>query len=74
MQNLDIADRCKLSFTLMVVGASGSGRKTFVNTLCNRTVVEESEHDDDYTNAHVEHPVQLKPVTVGMLIGIEEAD
>jgi cell division control protein 11 len=54
-----------LTFTLMVVGSSGTGKTTFVNTLCGKPVLEHKEADDP-ENAHVEHGVRIKPVTVGI--------
>jgi cell division control protein 11 len=53
-----------LTFTLMVVGASGTGKTTFVNTLCAKPVLEHKESDDP-EHAHVEEGVRIKPVTVG---------
>jgi cell division control protein 11 len=53
-----------LTFTLMVVGSSGTGKTTFVNTLCAKPVLEHKEADDP-EHAHVEHGVRIKPVTVG---------
>jgi cell division control protein 11 len=49
----------------MVVGSSGTGKTTFVNTLCGKPVLEHKEADDP-EHAHVEHGVRIKPVTVGM--------
>uniref|UniRef100_A0A060TE32 ARAD1D04620p n=1 Tax=Blastobotrys adeninivorans TaxID=409370 RepID=A0A060TE32_BLAAD len=46
-------------FTMMVVGTEGTGRTTFVNTLCNAPVLESSEVFDP-SQAHVERPVQVK--------------
>ncbi|KAI8098264.1 Septin-type guanine nucleotide-binding (G) domain-containing protein, partial [Gilbertella persicaria] len=50
-------------FTLMVVGASGTGRTTFVNTLCDDHVLarKESENPED---AHNEEGINIKPVSV----------
>ncbi|TGZ78244.1 Septin [Ascodesmis nigricans] len=52
-----------IQFCLMVCGASGTGRTTFVNTLCGQKVLQ-SKDADDYANAHVEEGVRIKPVTV----------
>ncbi|KAK4161267.1 Septin [Cladorrhinum sp. PSN259] len=52
-----------IQFCLMVCGASGTGRTTFVNTLCGKTVLGHKESDDAST-AHVEEGVKIKPVTV----------
>ncbi|KAI9039396.1 putative septin AspA [Aspergillus affinis] len=53
-----------IQFCLMVCGASGTGRTTFVNTLCGKTVLE-GKDADDAANAHIEEGVRIKPVTVG---------
>ncbi|RMZ80557.1 hypothetical protein DV737_g2933, partial [Chaetothyriales sp. CBS 132003] len=50
-------------FSIMVCGASGTGRTTFVNTLCGKKVLQ-SKDADDAANAHVEEGVRIKPVTV----------
>ncbi|RIB18572.1 Septin-domain-containing protein [Gigaspora rosea] len=50
-------------FTLMVVGASGTGRSTFVNTLCGSEVLAKKLCDTPET-AHVEAGIRIKPVTV----------
>jgi len=52
-----------IQFCLMVCGASGTGRTTFVNTLCGKKVLL-SKDSDDSANAHVEEGVRIKPVTV----------
>lgn len=52
-----------IQFCLMVCGASGTGRTTFVNTLCGRKVLQ-GKDADDYHNAHLEEPVRIKPITV----------
>ena len=41
-----------------------AGRTTFVNTLCNKKVLE-GKDADDAANAHIEEGVKIKPVTVG---------
>ena len=41
-----------------------SGRTTFVNTLCGKSVLK-SKDADDYHNAHLEEGVRIKPITVG---------
>ncbi|CAL8583658.1 Cell division control protein 11 [Xanthoria parietina] len=53
-----------IQFCLMVCGASGTGRTTFVNTLCGRRVLHSKDADDDPSNAHLEEGVQIKPITV----------
>lgn len=52
-----------IQFCLMVCGASGTGRTTFVNTLCGKPVIGHKESDDAST-AHVEEGVKIKPMTV----------
>ena len=52
-----------IQFCLMVCGASGTGRTTFVNTLCGRQVLAPLDADDP-TTAHLEEGVKIKPVTV----------
>ncbi|KAI8057094.1 Septin-domain-containing protein [Syncephalis plumigaleata] len=42
-----------LQFTLMVVGASGSGRTTFVNTLCRTQVLPPREPDTTVTGVRI---------------------
>ncbi|EJT98880.1 GTP binding protein [Dacryopinax primogenitus] len=52
-----------VQFTLMVVGASGLGRTTFVNTLCEAEVLEPKDASDAAT-AHIEEGIKIKPVNV----------
>ncbi|KAF3903519.1 Septin-1 [Arthrobotrys entomopaga] len=52
-----------IQFCLMVCGASGTGRTTFVNTLCGQKVLSSKECDDP-SSAHQEEGVRIKPVTV----------
>ncbi|KIW04505.1 uncharacterized protein PV09_04261 [Verruconis gallopava] len=52
-----------IQFCLMVCGASGTGRTTFVNTLCGQKVLEHKDSDDP-TTAHIEEGVKIKPITV----------
>ncbi|KAF8629853.1 hypothetical protein AX15_003215 [Amanita polypyramis BW_CC] len=52
-----------VQFTVMVVGASGSGRTTFVNTLCEAPILDHKASDDP-DKAHLEDSVSIKPVTV----------
>jgi len=54
-----------LNFTIMSVGASGLGKSTFINTLCESAVIEKR----DYSNpelAAVEKTVEITPVTVDL--------
>jgi len=41
------------------------GRTTFVNTLCDRQILQGRDHDDP-TTAHIEEGVRIKPITIGM--------
>ncbi|CAL1696163.1 unnamed protein product [Somion occarium] len=52
-----------VQFTVMVVGASGTGRTTFVNTLCESEVLTHKVCDSPET-AHVEEGIRIKPVNV----------
>jgi len=52
-----------IQFCLMVCGASGTGRTTFVNTLCGRQVLTPLDVEDP-TTAHIVEGVKIKPVTV----------
>ncbi|KAL9007499.1 MAG: hypothetical protein Q9173_007247 [Seirophora scorigena] len=52
-----------IQFCLMVCGASGTGRTTFVNTLCGRRVLQGKDSDDP-SSAHLEQGVRIKPNTV----------
>ncbi|GJC97610.1 septin [Colletotrichum higginsianum] len=52
-----------IQFCLMVCGASGTGRTTFVNTLCGKSVLGHKEADDPNA-ASVEDGVKIKPITV----------
>ncbi|KAK0225589.1 septin [Armillaria fumosa] len=52
-----------VQFTVMVVGASGTGRTTFVNTLCESGVLPHKVCDDPH-HAHAEEPIRIKPHNV----------
>ncbi|KAH8120261.1 septin [Phellopilus nigrolimitatus] len=52
-----------VQFTVMVVGASGTGRTTFVNTLCESEVLAH-KISDNADIAHVEEGIRIKPVNV----------
>ncbi|ORY85033.1 Septin [Protomyces lactucae-debilis] len=67
-----------VSFTLMVVGASGTGRTTFVNTLCNKPVLDH-QFCDNPEDAHLEPTIQIKSQQVeldeeGARIGLTIVD
>lgn len=51
---------------LLIAGASGLGRTTFINTLCDADVVPKRECDEPEM-AHIEEGIKIKPYTVGML-------
>jgi len=52
-----------VQFTVMVVGASGTGRTTFVNTLCESEVLAHKISDSPET-AHTEEGIRIKPFNV----------
>ncbi|KAJ8520901.1 hypothetical protein ONZ45_g2306 [Pleurotus djamor] len=52
-----------LQFTMMVVGASGTGRTTFVNTLCEHEVLPHKICDNP-EGAHTEEGIRIKPVNI----------
>ena len=47
-----------------LTGASGTGRTTFVNTLCESDVLAHKQSDSPET-AHIEEGIRIKPVNVG---------
>jgi septin family protein len=51
---------------LHLLGASGTGRTTFVNTLCESEVLSHKVSDSPET-AHVEEGIRIKPANVGAL-------
>jgi cell division control protein 11 len=53
-------------FVFLFLGASGTGRTTFVNTLCESEVLGHKVSDSPET-AHVEEGIRIKPVNVGAL-------
>jgi cell division control protein 11 len=52
-----------VQFTIMVVGASGTGRTTFVNTLCESEVLQHKDIEPPET-AHLENAIRIKPANV----------
>ncbi|PKI82986.1 hypothetical protein MVES_002844 [Malassezia vespertilionis] len=61
----------------MVVGASGTGKTTFVNTLCDTNVIEHKDNDPQAAN--IETGLQIQPVNLeieaeGMRIGLTVVD
>lgn len=53
-----------INFTLMIVGQSGSGRSTFINTLCGQQVVENSTSVLAPTDQSQDIELQLREETV----------
>ncbi|CCD23916.1 septin CDC11 NDAI_0C02560 [Naumovozyma dairenensis CBS 421] len=53
-----------INFTVMVVGQSGCGRSTFINTLCGQQVVDVSTMVLLPTDTSTEIPLQLREETV----------
>ena len=53
-----------LQFTLMVVGCSGLGRTTFVNTLCGKQVLEDAA-PPEADKAHAPRELRITQSTVG---------
>lgn len=49
----------------MLIRRMLTGRTTFVNTLCGKTVLPHKDSDDP-NSANIEEGVKIKPVTVGM--------
>ena len=49
------------------IGASGTGRTTFVNTLCESEVLAHKVADNADT-AHIEEGISIKPVNVGAFL------
>ena len=49
------------------LGASGTGRTTFVNTLCDADVLPKKVCDNP-EEAHIEEGVAIKPVSVGRVL------
>ncbi|KAJ3991533.1 septin [Lentinula boryana] len=67
-----------VGFTIMVVGASGTGRTTFVNTLCESEVLPHKDCDNPET-AGLEASISIKPVNLdieedGMRINLTIVD
>ena len=53
-----------IQFCLMVCGASGTGKSTFISTLCSKQVLTTPRDHDDPSTAHLEEGVKIKPTTV----------
>ncbi|OMJ26224.1 Septin-like protein [Smittium culicis] len=54
-----------LPFNVLLVGASGLGRRTFLNTLCERQVVVQ-EDVENLDAAHISEPMKIQTYTVDM--------
>ncbi|KAG7098319.1 hypothetical protein E1B28_000280 [Marasmius oreades] len=52
-----------IQFTVMVVGPSGTGRTTFINTLCESQVLPHKDHSKPQSLS-VENGIEIKPVNV----------
>lgn len=52
------------SHTFLLKGASGTGKTTFINTLCESEVLVHKVFDTP-ENAHAEAGIRIKPVNVG---------
>ncbi|KAJ8101846.1 Septin-domain-containing protein [Lipomyces tetrasporus] len=54
-----------IQLCIMVAGISGTGRTTFVNTLCGRKVLESAaEETYDPKQAHLDNGINIRPITV----------
>lgn len=53
-----------ISFSIMVVGASGTGRTTFINSLCGVEVLTQHEYSPDH--AHIDPGIEVQPRTVDL--------
>ena len=62
-----VCNICTVSFASKrnpSIGASGTGRTTFVNTLCESEVLAHKISDNPET-AHIEEGIKIKPINVG---------
>lgn len=57
-----------LSFTIMIVGGSGLGKSTFVNTLTERSAIPPRQDYENAEKAAVEKTIRITPTTVGILL------
>ncbi|KAL3893884.1 MAG: hypothetical protein SGCHY_005587 [Lobulomycetales sp.] len=55
-----------LSFTIMIVGGSGLGKSTFVNTLTERSAIPPRQDYENAEKAAVEKTIRITPTTVEM--------
>lgn len=61
---------CSFTDEIAQIGASGTGRTTFVNTLCESEVLAHKISDSPDT-AHVEEGIRIKPFNVGELLTVK---
>lgn len=52
--------------SFILIGASGTGRTTFVNTLCESDVLQHKE-PEPAESVHLETGIRIKPANVGQL-------
>ncbi|PVU93230.1 hypothetical protein BB561_003390 [Smittium simulii] len=52
-----------LPFNVMLVGASGLGRRTFLNTLCERPIIDNESNNSD-TNIQIEESMKIQSYDV----------
>ncbi|KAK9325243.1 Septin-domain-containing protein [Lipomyces orientalis] len=56
-----------IQLCIMVAGISGTGRTTFVNTLCGKKVLESAaEETYDPKQAHLDNGINIHPITVDL--------
>lgn len=53
-----------LTFTIMIVGSSGMGKSTFVNTLCEKTTLAPKDYGNAAEKAAAPKTVRITPVSV----------
>ena len=68
-QRAEFLVRDRVGWSILLLGASGTGRTTFVNTLCDSEVLSHKVADSPET-AHTEEGIRIKPVNVGRYMTI----
>lgn len=64
VRNRRAGNKRAVRFNVMVAGSGGSGKSTFINTLCGRALVSTTGWmDQDPASAHKERPVRLRTYT-----------